>query len=133
MASYTEQTGFKPDFRVSYSLFSTEEGGRKTPHYQHIRWDFSYADKSILKGGITMIWPEFVTPDGEILPEGELMAVHGLADMFIITPHMRSLHAQHIKPGVRGYFHEGRAIGVCEVVAVLGIHENLKSEPKGRL
>ena len=97
------------------------------PHYQHIRRNFSYADKSILKGGTTMVWPEFVTSEGEILPEYEPMPVHGSADMFIIIPASRSLRAQHIEFGVRSYFHEGCAIGVCEVVAVLGIHENLKS------
>lgn len=126
--SYTESTGLLPDFRVSYSLFNAEEGGRKTPHFQHIRWDFSYEDEEIAtRNSLFIIWPEFVTPSGEVLPEGEPMPAHGLANMFIINPAYRNFHSQHIKPGLRGYFHEGNRIGVCEVVEVLGLHSNPKS------
>ncbi|WP_460616374.1 hypothetical protein [Hymenobacter ruber] len=123
MASYAEH--LPPDFRVSYSLFSVEEGGRKTPHFQHIRWDFSYEDESIAKRNqLFMIWPEFITASGQMLPEGEPMPQHGLADMFIINPAYRAFHCLHIKRGVRGYLHEGRRIGVCEVVEVLALHQN---------
>ncbi|MBH8558422.1 hypothetical protein [Hymenobacter negativus] len=127
MKSYSEN--LPPDFRVSYSLFSAEEGGRKTPHFQHIRWDFSYEEESIAEGNkLFMIWPEFITPLGEMLPEGEPMPQNGLADMFILNNALREFHSQHIKPGVRGYFREGsRKIGVCEIIEIIALYQNPKS------
>ncbi|MDO7852666.1 hypothetical protein [Hymenobacter convexus] len=113
---------------MTYSLFSVEEGGRKTPHFQGIRWDFSYEDENIGKPGQAfMIWPEFVSSTGEVLPEGEPMPRHGLADMFIVNPAFRNFHCQHISVGVKGHIHEGNRIGVCEVVEVLALHQNPKS------
>ncbi|GAB3724273.1 hypothetical protein GCM10027594_05450 [Hymenobacter agri] len=128
MASYTEATGLAPDFRVSYRLFSADEGGRKMPPMQHIRWDFSYADEHISKPSqVFIIWPEFVSDSGQVLPEGEPMPKQGLADMFIVNPAFRAFHSQHIRVGVQGYFHEGRRIGTCEVVEILALHQNLTS------
>lgn len=128
MASYTEATGLLPDFQVSYRLFSAEEGGRKTPHFQGIRWDFSYEDETIGKQKqVFLIWPEFVSDLGEMLPEDEPMPKQGLADMFIVNPAFRAFHSQHIKVGVRGYFREGfHKIGLCEVVEILALHQNPK-------
>ena len=127
--SYTEATGLAPGFRVSYRLFSAEEGGRKTPHYQGIRWDFAYEDKSIARPNqVFMIWPEFISATGEMLPEGEPMPKQGLANMFIVNPAFREFHGQHIRLGVRGYFREGGTeIALCEVVEVLALHKNPKA------
>ena len=99
------------------------------PHFQGILWDFAYEDESIAKSDqVFMIWPEFISTTGEILPEGEPMPKHGLADMFIVNPAFREFHSQHIKPGIRGYFREGmRNIGPCEVVEVLALHQNPKA------
>ena len=129
MATSPESMGLAPDFRVSYHLFSAEEGGRKTPHFQHIRWDFSYSDEQIGKSNqVFIIWPEFVSDSGQVLPQGEPMPKQGLADMFIVNPAFRAFHGQHIKVGVRGYFREGfRKITLCEVVEILALHRNLKA------
>jgi hypothetical protein len=117
---YTEQFGRLPDFRVTYRLFTAEEGGRKMPAYQGIRWDFRYEDKSI-HTGIWMIWPEFLGLDGEVLPPGQIPDL-GQANMFCVNKDSHTFHRQHIQPGVRGYFVEGaRRMGVCEVVEVLGL------------
>ena len=128
MASYTEATGLFPDFQVSYRLFSAEEGGRKTPHFQGIRWDFSYEDETVGKlKQVFLIWPEFVSDSGEMLPEDEPMPKQGLADMFIVNPAFRTFHSQHIKVGVRGYFREGsHKIGLCEVIKILALHQSPK-------
>ena len=128
MASYTEAKRLAPDFRVSYRLFSAEEGGRKTPHFQGILWDFSYDEEQIGKPNqVFMIWPEFISDSGQMLPGGEPMPKQGLADMFIVNPAFRAFHCQHIKVGVKGYFHEGKRIGACEVVEILALHQNPKS------
>ncbi|UOQ65189.1 hypothetical protein [Hymenobacter volaticus] len=120
MKSYTED-GLLPNFRVSYTLYSIEEGGRKTPANQHIRWDFMYDDSAIATHTF-MIWPEILHPDGELLTDG-YVPMHGLADMFIVFSRSRAFHQQHVKPGLRGYFVEGsRRVAVCEVVAILNLH-----------
>lgn len=122
MKSYTED-GLLPDFRVSYTLYSSEEGGRKTPANQHIRWDFMYDDNAISTHTF-MIWPEILRPNGELLTDG-YVPMHGLADMFIVFPTSRAFHQQHVKPGLRGYFVEGsRRVAVCEVVAILNLHSS---------
>jgi hypothetical protein len=127
MRSYSEN--LPPDFRVRYRLFSAEEGGRKLLPFQHIRWDFAYEDVSVAKQNqVFMIWPEFIAPSGEILPEGVPVPKQGLADMFILNSVFREFHSQHITIGVRGFFREGgREIGLCEVVEILALHQNPKS------
>ena len=122
MNSYAK-SGLPPDFRVSYTLYSAEEGGRKTPARQHIRWDFRYDDKAISTSTF-MIWPEILQPNGELLPSGYI-PTHGLADMFIVFPTSRAFHQQHIKPGLRGYFVEGSLrVAVCEVIAIIYLYSN---------
>ncbi|MBF9220123.1 hypothetical protein [Hymenobacter ruricola] len=127
MASSSER--LPPDFRVRYRLYSAEEGGRKTPHFQHIRWDFAYEDVEISPPNqVFMIWPEFITPSGEMLPEGEPMPQYGLADMYILNSAFREFHSQHIRVGTKGYFREGGLIiGQCEVVELIALHQNPKS------
>ncbi len=116
LVPYHEVIGREADFRVTYRLFTTEEGGRKTAAYQHIRWDFRY------EGTVEtwMIWPEFLDPDGQMVPNGPFSPV-GQANMFIINPERREFHRQRIRPGVRGFFLEGKPVGVCEVIEVLAL------------
>jgi len=118
LESYSTTLGRAPDFRVTYRLFTAEEGGRKTPAYQHIRWDFRYEDTK----ASWMIWPEFLDPDGKMVPNGPFSPV-GQADMFIINPESLESHRPHVRPGQRGYFWEGRPVGVCEVVEMLGLRQ----------
>jgi len=125
--TYAEQFGRAPDFRVTYRLFTAEEGGRKMPPFQGIRWDFCYEDKAI-NTSTWMIWPEFLGLDGAVLSPGPIPEL-GQANMFCLNPDARGFHRQYIQPGVRGYFVEGpRRVGVCEVVEVLGLLQKLPSE-----
>ncbi|MGI4866875.1 MAG: DUF433 domain-containing protein [Janthinobacterium lividum] len=118
---YSEAVGREADFRITYRLLTKEEGGRKTPAYQHIRWDFRYEGRT----ETWMIWPEFLDPDGKMVPNGPFSPV-GQANMFIVNPERRQVHRQYILPGVRGYFVEGPTrVGVCEVVKVLGLRKPL--------
>ena len=65
-----------------------------------------------------MIWPEFVTPDGKFLPEGEV-PMAGLADMFIVMPDRIPFHRERIRVGTKGYFVEGpKRVAECEVIAL---------------
>jgi|GEM_PF-960651 len=117
--SYT--TTLRPDFRVTYRIFSAEEGGRKIPVYQHIRWDSCYADKSVAPGNF-MIFPEFLDPDGHLIPNGPISPI-GQALMFIVRSDRHDFHRPLIQPGVRGYFMEGRPVGMWEVIEVLSLRQ----------
>ncbi|MGV3559675.1 hypothetical protein [Larkinella arboricola] len=121
---YQELLGYPPDFEVTYRLFTEEEGGRQTPAFQGIRWNFLYEEFST---ETFMIWPEFLDKNGVILSEElEPICPYGIAIMWIVSPDLRrTIHQQRIKVGTRGYFMEGsRKVGVCEVTQILGLLTN---------
>jgi hypothetical protein len=124
VSSTVEADSTLPDFRVTYRLFTAEEGGRKTSAYQGIRWDFRYEDNAI-STGTWIIHPVFLGLDEQVLPVEPLPMV-GQANMFILNAELRSLHRQRIRLGTRGYFVEGpHRVGVCEVVEVLRLSQNI--------
>jgi hypothetical protein len=51
------------DFEARITILTEEEGGRKTPPVNGIRWDFLYAQDDPADG-IYMIWPDFFGDDG---------------------------------------------------------------------
>jgi hypothetical protein len=120
-ASYSERTGWAPAFEVRYRYLNEEEGGRKSPPRQHVRWDFLYEGDDPFKDGISMVWPEFVSEEGLVLPEGEV-PTSGRARMFNVNPERHAFHRARVSIGVRGFFMEGsRRVAHCEVTSVLGL------------
>lgn len=118
MQTYGERPGWQAAFEVRYRFYSQSEGGRKAPPRQHVRWDFLYAGDQPLVEGISMVWPEFIGPSGEVLPEGEVPTT-GNALMFIVNPDRWSFHKERVALGVRGFFVEGsKKVAECEVTAV---------------
>lgn len=108
-----------PDFEAVIRLFSTEEGGRRTPAFNGVRWDFDYVDGSRELGSY-MIWPEFVEETGESWPKDVPLPV-GVeipALMYILDEKLReSLHRERLQPGVRFWVIEGsRRVGEGRVV-----------------
>jgi hypothetical protein len=121
MASYSENSGRAPSFEVEYRFLSEAEGGRSSPPHQHTRWDFMYEGDDPARDGIWMIWPEFISEDREVLPEGEI-PVTGRALMFIVNLDNEHIHRDRISVGTRGAFVEGpKKVAVCRVVAVHGL------------
>jgi hypothetical protein len=85
---------------------------------QHTRWDFMYAGDNIQRDGLSMIWPEFLSANGDVLPEGEV-PLEGNADMFIFAEERVPYHMSRIRIGTKGHFMEGpNRIADCEVIAV---------------
>jgi hypothetical protein len=121
MSSYADKSGRQADFEVVYRFYTAEQGGRKSPPHQHVRWDFLYAEDDPLKDGISMIWPEFVSEAGSVLPEGEV-SYEGVARMFIVNPDRTEFHRARLKIGTRGYFVEGsHRVAECTVRSLLGL------------
>src|SRR5687767_4286410 len=96
------------DFESLIRIYSTDEGGRRSPAFNGTRWDFAYADEHPLE--LYMIYPDFVDMHGDSrsnkapLPTGEQLP----ARMTIAVDEMREqVHRSRIAPGVRFYCHEG--------------------------
>jgi hypothetical protein len=118
MTSYSERSGRKPSFEVSYRFLTAEEGGRKSLPHQHTRWDFRYEGDDPIADGIWMIWPEFLSAEENVLPKGEVPTT-GRALMYIVNLDNVPYHRKRISIGTRGFFVEGpTAVATCEVVAI---------------
>lgn len=64
-----------PDFEVTVTFLTADEGGRKTAAHQGYRPDMGFGDAS----DIWMIWPEFLREDGSRYLDNEHVprSVHG--------------------------------------------------------
>ncbi|MCY7356198.1 MAG: hypothetical protein LH609_01770 [Rudanella sp.] len=108
---------------MTYRLYTLDEGGRRTPAFQGIRWDFMYDEH---QGSLCIIYPEITdltlqTP----FPAETAIPEYGMATMWIVNTSSRPFHQQWIQVGTRGYFMEGnRKIAVCEVTRIIGLFSN---------
>ncbi len=110
------------DFVVKYRFFSQDEGGRSYPPVQGLRLDFSYADKGLNVGGVSMIWPEFEDESGNVIVSKDtLIAMSGTARMWVISPERRPIHQECIRIGTKAYFMEGKPVAECEVIEIVGL------------
>lgn len=95
------------DFEAQITLRSIEQGGRRSPVFNGIRWDIAYDD---LPGELWMVWPEFMTVDGQSWPRDRVLPV-GVplaARMLVVRDELRaSFHRQRIRVGVQFGFYDG--------------------------
>ncbi|WP_210463945.1 hypothetical protein [Rufibacter roseolus] len=83
----------KPDFRVTYAIFTQEEGGRYSLPFQGIRWDFQYEDPETGRKNFFIIWPEFEDLHGNVIQEVDLpIPRHGIARMWIVDSERINYH-----------------------------------------
>src|SRR2546425_515358 len=125
--NYEDGSGHPPDFEVSYRFYTHAEGGRHSgPPFQHYRCDWSYEGDDISRTGIYMIFPEFVSEEGGIVPEGIPVPVSGRATMWIVSHEMRlRVHRVRLKDGVEGFFMEGQLrVAEAVVTRILGLRTN---------
>lgn len=121
MTSYSARSGRRSSFEVSYRFLTAEEGGRKASPHQHTRWDFLYEGDDPSIYGIWMIWPEFLSAEGSVLPEGVVPRT-GRAMMYIVNLDNELYHRERISIGTRGSFVEGaKTVALCEVIAIQGL------------
>lgn len=118
---YEEILNRKPDFRVTYQLYSQEDGGRVRLPMQGVRFDFWYESEFHTQSGIFMIWPEFEDRDQKVLLEGEVFK-EGIARMWIVNSEMRIYHKERLQVGSHGYFMEGASqVAECDVIELIGL------------
>ena len=101
------------DFEAEIRIFSENEGGRRTPVFNGIRWDFSYKDQLPTEDNSTLyaIHPDFFDEQGNSLPKSMPLPIGKLlsARMLIVRDEMRKkVHRDRLKEGVKFYCHEGQ-------------------------
>ena len=122
------------DFEALIRIFSTEEGGRFTPPFNGIRWDFGYADDAP-GSTIYMIWPDFFDAAGDSLPTDQPLpiGVEIPARMAVVVDEIRtSYHRERIRVGTYFFCHEGsKRVAAGHVTRITGLlHE--RPNPKSR-
>jgi len=113
------------DFEAIVKIFSTDEGGRLTPPFNGIRWDFAYAGDDVPTSGLYMIWPDFVDEAGDSLSTDQALPI-GVplqARMTIVVDEMRlKLHRERLSVGAQFYCHEGsKRVASGTVTKVTGL------------
>lgn len=129
---YERQFGRMPDFLVRYRFLTFEEGGRQSLPFQGYRSDLRYKanhkDNDVEFQELSMVWPEFLLPDGTVGTETLVpVSESGTAYMWICNPHhqLRARHKRLAIPGRHCWFMEGnRKVAECTVIEQIGlIHE----------
>ncbi|MES2981214.1 MAG: hypothetical protein V4727_02785 [Verrucomicrobiota bacterium] len=114
------------DFEAQIRIYTEAQGGRKTPPFNGIRWDFAYEGDDIQKVGIFMIWPDFYDINGDSLTKDEPLPLDQIlmARMTIVVDEMRDqIHKQRVEVGTRFYCHEGgKRVAEGSVTRITGLH-----------
>jgi hypothetical protein len=121
--TYSKRTGRVQDFDVHYRFLFPDAGGLKSLPGQGYRCDWSYDGDDIKATGIYMIWPEFESDDGSIIPMGEYVLLEGTARMWIVNSEMRErVHRKRLFVGTKGFFMEGgRKVAEAVVNRLVGL------------
>ena len=118
------------DFEAVIRIYTPEEGGRLSPPFNGIRWDFAYADDPPAKD-LFMIHPDFYDHHGDSLPADRPLPlnVELPARMVVLVAEMRGqVHRSRIREGVRFYCHEGsKRVAEGRVTRITGL---LTERPK---
>ena len=96
------------DFIVEYEIDLCEELKDAKPH-QGMKTDFLYDGDDPLVDGISMIWPELLDSNGQIIEDRTPGSApkKGIAIMWIVREETKSYHAKRIKVGTKGYWVRG--------------------------
>jgi translation elongation factor EF-Tu-like GTPase len=96
------------DFEARIRVFTAAEGGRKTPVFNGIRWDFAYLDDPDVNC-LYCIYPDFYAENGDSLSDEPIpIDVELPARMYILRDDMRcSVHRSRLAVGTEFYCQEG--------------------------
>ena len=120
------------DFEATIRIMREDEGGRRSPVFNGIRWDFCYAEDDA-KDGIWMVYPDFHDATGDSIPEERSLPVDVPipARMFVLIDEMREeVHRKKVRVGGRFYCHEGsRRVAEGTITRITGLfHERKKKK-----
>lgn len=116
------------DFVAEIRIFRSDEGGRKTPPFNGIRWDFAYSEDDISETGLFCIWPDFFDQNGVSLSTESPLNVDVVipARMTIANLKLREqIHHNRIKEGVKFFCHEGgNRVAEGVVIKITGLFDS---------
>lgn len=113
------------DFEAVIRVYTPQEGGRLSPAFNGIRWDFAYEEVSGIQD-LYMIWPDFFDEHGDSFAEGRPLplSIELPARMIVLIDDMRrQVHRLRIREGVKFYCHEGaRRVAEGRVTRITGLY-----------
>ena|SRR5687767_11097311 len=105
----TQRFQCRDHFEATIRILREDEGGRRTPSRNGIRWDLCYADDDP-KDTLWMVWPDFLDQSGESRSEEEELPVDVPlpVKMFVLSETLHAeVHRRKAKVDARFYCHEG--------------------------
>jgi hypothetical protein len=123
--------GANEDFVARITIFTKEEGGRKTPPVNGIRWDFLFAENESSDSYHHMIWPVFFDDGGNPYPKGTPLAGTLGARMYVVARETIPTHLQgQLVEGAEFYCVEGpKKVAKGVVVKLTGITKDFRELP----
>ena len=119
----------EPDFKAVVRILTAREGGRHTPPFNGIRWDFRYFSQS--DDELSMVWPEFIDESGDAIPSDRPLSGFVKARFHVRVEEMRDFHRQHAHPGVGFFCVEGAKVCAAGVLMQLtGLAEESATDCK---
>ncbi len=112
----TDLYSTEPDFEAEITILTAEQGGRRTPPHNYIRWDLGYAEdnppesKGNAPAIIYMICPNFLDEDGAPIPKGSPLRGTDRARMHIVVREMVEYHRSRLSVGTKFNCHEGSRV-----------------------
>src|SRR5690349_14575187 len=86
------------DFEAVVRILTAREGGRCSPPFNGIRWDFRYFFQG--DDELSVVWPEFTDESGDAIPSDRPLSGLVKARFHVRVDEMRGFHRQHVRPGV---------------------------------
>jgi translation elongation factor EF-Tu-like GTPase len=115
------------DFEASIRILRFDEGGRKSPPFNGIRWDFNYANEQP-STGLFMIKPDFIDEAGNSLAIDSPLPIDIFlnARMTVLVDEMRAqVHRSRITVGTKFHCCEGpQRVAEGRVTRITGLFEN---------
>ncbi len=123
----TRLYGAQEDFVARITILTEDEGGRKTPPVNGIRWDFLYADDEV-QDGLYMIWPDFFGEDGSSFPKDIQLTGTLNARMFILSKEgIPEWHQERLQEGTEFFCMEGpKRVAKGVVTKLAGIKDHYR-------
>lgn len=105
----------RDDFEALVRILTAREGGRRLPAYNGIRWDLRYFHQADTE--LSMVWPEFIDEEGEILPTDRPLTGVLRARFYVVAEEMRDFHRQQVRRGVGFFCVEGAHVCAAGIVS----------------
>ncbi|MEO1159348.1 MAG: hypothetical protein AAFW74_02685 [Pseudomonadota bacterium] len=111
----------KADFKAEVTILTAPQGGRETPPFNGIRWDFRYPEDD-LSEGIYMIHPIFLDENKAPIPGDQPLSGTIDAFMFILGEEMLDFHRERISVETEFYCVEGsRTVATGKVTKLIAL------------